>query len=64
MTDSTFLLSPSPSPCSCLGRTCLEWGSDGELTAMDLHLVMQRLALVDRELAALNQVASSLPLAS
>jgi len=25
---------------TCLGRTCLKWGSDGELTTVDLLLVL------------------------
>lgn len=41
--------------CNCLGRTCLKWGADGELTALDLSLVMQRLAQVDPEVMALQQ---------
>lgn len=50
MTDS-----PQPNgPGSCLGRTCLQWSADGELTAVDLSLVMARLAQVDQEVAALN----------
>ena len=32
---------------SCLGRTCLKWGADGELSAVDKQLVLQRLALQD-----------------
>jgi len=40
---------------SCLGRTCLKWGDDGELTALDMALVMERLALVDQDVAALHQ---------
>jgi hypothetical protein len=39
----------------CLGRTCLEWGSDGELTALDLSLVLERLAQVDIEMTYLRQ---------
>ncbi len=65
MPDSTCFASSSPSPSSssssCLGRTCLKWGADGELTAVDLHLVMERLAQVDQQLAALHQVSLSLP---
>jgi hypothetical protein len=45
MTDST----------TCLGRTCLKWGPDGELAALDLSLVLKRLAQVDQELTAMNQ---------
>lgn len=43
-----------PSPCDCLGRTCLEWSADGELNARDRHLVIQRLALVDPEVTVLE----------
>ncbi len=34
---------------SCLGRTCLKWQPNGELTALDLQLVLERLALVDQD---------------
>jgi hypothetical protein len=55
MTDST----------TCLGRTCLQWGPDGELTALDLGLVLERLAQVDHELTAVNQdTATPQPLPS
>jgi len=52
MADPTITSNAS----SCLGRTCLKWGVDGELTALDLALVMERLALVDQDVAALRQV--------
>jgi hypothetical protein len=39
----------------CLGRTCLQWGPDGELTALDLNLVLERLARVNSELTAQPQ---------
>jgi hypothetical protein len=51
MADPTIAINAS----SCLGRTCLKWGADGELTALDLDLVMDRLALVDQDVAALRQ---------
>lgn len=51
MTDSTHPISQS----NCLGRTCLKWGTDGELSALDLSQVMERLAQVDQEVAALYQ---------
>ncbi len=35
----------------CLGRTCLKWAPDGKLTAFDLQMVMQKLRLVDHQLA-------------
>ncbi|MCP9784348.1 hypothetical protein KBY83_13680 [Cyanobium sp. WKJ7-Wakatipu] len=40
---------------TCLGRTCLKWGADGELTNQDLSLVLERLAQVDQELTTLHQ---------
>ncbi|QVL52268.1 MAG: hypothetical protein KFB97_12595 [Cyanobium sp. M30B3] len=40
---------------SCLGRTCLQWGRDGELASVDLELVLERLAQVDQDLAAERQ---------
>lgn len=40
---------------TCLGRTCLKWGIDGELSALDLDVVMERLAQVDQDVAALLQ---------
>jgi hypothetical protein len=39
---------------SCLGRTCLKWSADGELTALDLSLVLERLAQVDQEVTGLR----------
>jgi hypothetical protein len=36
---------------SCLGRTCLHWRADGELTEEDRDLVLRRLRLVDARLA-------------
>jgi hypothetical protein len=40
---------------TCLGRTCLKWRSDGELTSVDLILVLERLAQVDQEVSGLRQ---------
>ena len=44
-------------PSSCLGRTCMKWAADGELTALDLELVLQRLAHVDQAVATLRQTS-------
>ena len=33
----------------------MKWGIDGELSALDLDLVMERLAQVDQDVAALCQ---------
>ena len=51
MTDSHPLSVSS----SCLGSTCLKWGANGELTALDLSLVLERLAQVDQEVTSLRQ---------
>lgn len=40
---------------SGLGRTCLKWGADGELTSVDLLLVLGRLAQVDQEVTGLSE---------
>lgn len=40
---------------SCLGRTCLHWAADGELSRLDRDLVLERLAQVDRDVDALRQ---------
>ena len=40
---------------TCMGRTCLKWSADGELTALDLGLVLRRLAQVDLEVKVLHQ---------
>jgi len=51
MTDSTGSNTiPAALPSDCLGRTCLKWRADGELTALDLGLVLARLAQVEEEL--------------
>jgi hypothetical protein len=56
MTDSTRTNTiPAALPSDCLGRTCLKWRADGELTALDLGLVLARLAQVDEELTGTPQ---------
>ena len=49
MTDSTIQNASG----SCLGRTCLKWSADGELTSIDLLLVLDRLAQVDQQVSSL-----------
>lgn len=47
---------------TCLGRTCLKWQADGELTALDWQLVLQRLALVDQDATdLLDRLTDDLP---
>ena len=36
-----------------MGLTCLKWRTDGELSALDLGRVIERLARVDRHVAAI-----------
>lgn len=63
MGDSTNAVSAN----SCLGRTCLKWSPDGELSTLDLALVMGRLAQVDQELGVLplrNPEMTACPLSS
>jgi hypothetical protein len=56
MTDSShFPAAPVAAGTTCLGRTCLKWGADGELSALDLSLVLERLAQVDQEVTGLSQ---------
>jgi len=40
---------------TCMGHTCMKWGANGDLTALDLAVVISRLAQVDRDVAALQQ---------
>ena len=44
----------TPIATDCLGRTCLKWNADGELTSVDLLLVLERLAQVDQEMTGLR----------
>jgi len=62
MGDSTLAVGAN----SCLGRTCLKWSPDGELSPLDLALVMGRLAQVDQELAVplRNPEKTACPLSS
>lgn len=33
---------------TCLGRTCMKWSADGELTEIDFQLIMERLVSSDQ----------------
>ena len=47
---------------SCLGRTCLKWQADGELTPLDLRVVLERLAQVDQDATVLlDRTVDDLP---
>lgn len=60
MTDSIETPTPPTSMSTdwpgttCLGRTCLKWGDDGDLTSVDLLLVLERLAQVDQAVTGLS----------
>ena len=43
----------APVAADCLGRTCLKWSANGELTSIDLLLVLERLAQVDKQVSGL-----------
>lgn len=42
---------PLPTERSCLTRTCLKWTADGELSDVDLKLVLSRLAEADQQVS-------------
>lgn len=62
-TTSTTITGSSPrASVSCLGRTCLKWQADGELTPLDLRLVLERLAQVDQDATVLlDRTVDDLP---
>lgn len=49
----------SPGGDGCLGRTCMKWGADGELTDLDFQLILQRLGAVDAALG--HELADEAP---
>ena len=38
---------------SCLGRSCMKWGDDGELSPLDLQAILARLSAVDEQASGL-----------
>ncbi|MCT0206857.1 hypothetical protein [Synechococcus sp. CS-1332] len=38
---------------TCLGRTCMKWRENGELTELDFQLILQRLVNVDEQAGGL-----------
>lgn len=38
---------------NCLGRSCMKWGQNGELSALDLRSILERLSAVDEQAAGL-----------
>lgn len=43
----------SGSPDDLMGRSCMKWGDDGELSAVDLQGILARLGAVDQQAARL-----------
>ena len=43
----------------CLGSTCMKWTASGELSELDLHRVMERLARVDANVAEVDTKAQA-----
>ena len=37
----------------CLGRSCMKWGEDGELSPLDLQAILERLSAVDEQASTL-----------
>ena len=37
----------------CLGRSCMKWGEDGELSPLDLQAILARLSAVDEQASQL-----------
>ena len=45
--------SSGPDRANCLGSSCMKWGADGELSAIDLQSILQRLSAVDEQASTL-----------
>ncbi|MFQ6537820.1 MULTISPECIES: hypothetical protein [Aphanothece] len=49
ITPGSPVAHPHAARASCLGRTCMKWTSDGELSDIDIQLILQRLREVDAQ---------------
>ena len=38
----------------CIGSTCMKWSANGELSTLDLALIMERLSAVDANLSVMH----------
>ncbi len=47
-----------------MGRTCMKWSADGELTDLDLQLILERLGQVDHQISHALTKTRGLPVAS
>ncbi len=46
-------ISGAAAASGCLGRSCMKWGADGELSPLDLQAVLERLSAVDEQASTL-----------
>ena len=44
-----------PEKATCLGRSCLKWGADGELPSLDMLSILLRLSNVDEQAITLME---------
>ena len=54
MVDAPSVQPLAPRQTTCLGRTCMKWKADGELTDLDWQLILQRLMEVDAQAGGLR----------
>ncbi len=54
MVDAPSVQPVAPRQTTCLGRTCMKWKADGELTDLDWQLILQRLMEVDAQAGGLR----------
>jgi hypothetical protein len=52
---------PEANAGGLLGRSVMKWGSDGELSSLDLQQILVRLSCVDEQAAALMHCPLDLP---
>lgn len=50
---SAFGSGAGPDDATDIGRSVMKWGRDGELSALDLQAILQRLSAVDDQAAGL-----------
>lgn len=48
------LVSHSFERADCIGSTCMKWSANGELSTLDLALIMERLSAVDANLSVMD----------
>ncbi len=51
--DALGAMAGAADASGCLGRSCMKWGEDGELSPLDLQTILQRLSAVDEQASSL-----------